>query len=700
MEVRKEIEWGGRTLSISTEKLARQASGSVLVGYGDTRVLCTAVADKKMKDDADFFPLTVNYIEKAFANGMFPGGFNKREGKPSDRETLIARLIDRPIRPLFHPNFKNETQIICTVLSFDPACPADIPSIVGASAALTLSGIPFLGPVAAARVVLKDNEFSINPQFVAGDDFIYDLDLCIAGTKDGVLMVESECRELSEDLMLRALKFGHDAYQPVLDMIVSLAESAARDAWEVPEEHVKSGFVREVINSDDVSVKIANAYSEKIKLVRYAKVDEALEFAKALIIEKDSDVPEWLIGEVFHEECANYVRSKILDTGVRIDGRAIDEIRPISSEIGLLPRAHGSALFNRGETQALGVCTLGSVSDEQIVSTLCGEYKERFTLHYNFPPYSVGEVGRLGAPGRREIGHGKLAWRAIHPLLPSKSEFPYSIRSVSEVLCCNGSSSMATVCTTSLALMAAGVPLKAPVAGIAMGLIHTKEKDVILSDIMADEDHLGDMDFKVTGTERGITALQMDIKIASISFDVLASALQQAKCGRKFILSKMSETISLPNELSPIAPRIKTILIDKNKIRDVIGPGGKVIKDIIETTKVSIDVDDSGSVTVAAPNLESLEAAIAYINGVAGDPEIGSIYSGKVVKITDFGAFVNFLGRDGLVHISELAKKRVEKVSDVVSEGDSVKVKFLGYDRGKPKLSMKSAIQENKPDAS
>ncbi len=695
MEIRKEIQWGGHTLSLTTNKLAKQTTGAVLVGYGDTRVLCTVVAAKKPRENSAFFPLTVNYLEKTFANGKFPGGFNKREGKPSDRETLIARLIDRPLRPLFHPNFKNETQVICTVLSFDAECPPDIPSIIGASAALTISGIPFFGPVGAVRVFYKDGEFSINPPFKANDDFDSDLDLCIAGTRDGVLMVESEARELPEDLILEALKFGHESYQPVIDAIISLAEGAAKEPWDEPVDHPQKEYVREYFDTEDVKNLIRDAYLEKIKLERYAKVDAALLYIKTKILEADSTVPEWLIDDEFHEYCSNHVRCKIVDNGVRIDGRKFDEIRTISTEVSVLPRVHGSAIFNRGETQALGVCTLGTAEDEQIVDTLAGEYRERFTLHYNFPPYSVGEVGRLGAPGRREIGHGKLAWRAIHPLLPSYSEFPYSIRNVSEILCCNGSSSMATVCGASLALMDAGVPLKAPVAGIAMGLIQFKDNNVILSDIMADEDHLGDMDFKVTGTENGITALQMDIKVSSINFDILKNALEQAKVGRKFILSKMAESLDSPKVLNERAPRIQVIKISKDKIRDVIGPGGKVIKDIIDNTGASIDIEDSGRVTVAAPDLNSLDRAIKYITDLAGDPEIGAVYTGKVVKITDFGAFVNFLGRDGLVHISELSKKRVEKVSDVLSEGQMVRVKLLGYDRGKPKLSIKAISDED-----
>lgn len=691
MEVKKEITWGGRTLSISTGKFAKQATGSVMVTYGDTTVLCTVVAAKKPGEDQGFFPLTVNYIEKAYAVGKIPGGFNKREGKPSDRETLISRLIDRPIRPLFHPDFRNETQIVCTVLSYDKNCGADIASIIGASAALMISGIPFLAPVAAVRLGYSDGKFILNPSAEASDELSTNLDLVVAGTKEGILMVESEANELSEEEMLSALKFGYKAFQPVIEMIEQLAAEVGKEKWPIAATHPYKKWLEDYFNSKDLRDKIIAAYSNKEKMVRYPAIEAVLEEAVEDIHSQKEDVPDWLINEVYHETCSNYVRREILDRDSRIDGRTSIDIRPISCEVSLLPKVHGSSLFCRGETQAMGICTLGSSEDQQLVDSLVGEYNERFSLHYNFPPFSVGEIGRLGAPGRREIGHGKLAWRAIHPVLPSYDEFPYTIRIVSEVMSCNGSSSMATVCDASMALMDAGVPIKKPVAGIAMGLIYDESRSVILSDIMGDEDHLGDMDFKVTGTEDGITALQMDIKITSITFDIMEKALHQAKDGRKFILSKMAEAISEPRkELNPNAPRIKVIYIDKDKIRDVIGPGGKVIKEIIENTGVKIDIEDSGKVSIFSPDLSALNNALEKINFIAGDPVVGDIYDGKVVKITDFGAFVNFFGRDGLVHISEFDDKRVERVSDYVSEGDTIKVKFLGYDRGKAKLSVKA----------
>lgn len=701
MEIKKEIEWGGKTLSISTGKFAKQATGSVMVSYGETTVLCTVVAAKKPGEDQGFFPLTVNYIEKAYAVGKIPGGFNKREGKPSDRETLIARLIDRPLRPLFHPDFRNETQIVCTVLSFDKECGSDIASIIGASAALMISGVPFLSTAAAVRLGYKDGQFIINPPCEASDELKTDLDLVVAGTKDGILMVESEANELSEDEMLKALKFGYDSFQPVIKMIDEIVAECGKPRWELEKMPEEKPWLIEYFGSAQLQQEICEAYKNKEKLVRYEAVDRILDKAKEEIKEQKENAPDWLINEVYHDACSKYVRDKILDENHRIDGRTSADIRPISCEVSLLPKVHGSSLFCRGETQAMGICTLGSSEDEQLVDCLAGEYNEKFSLHYNFPPFSVGEVGRLGAPGRREIGHGKLAWRAIHPVLPSHKDFPYTIRVVSEVMSCNGSSSMATVCDASMALMDAGVPIKKPVAGIAMGLIYGDDKYVVLSDIMGDEDHLGDMDFKVTGTEDGITALQMDIKITSITFDIIEKALAQAKAGRKFILSKMAEAISEPRtELNKNAPRVKVIYIDKDKIRDVIGPGGKVIKDIIENTGVKIDIEDSGKVSVFSPNLSSLEAALERINYIAGEPEVGEIYDGKVVKIMDFGAFVNFFGRDGLVHISEIEHKRIEKVSDYLKEGEIVKVKFLGYDRGKPKLSIKATKSKAKADKS
>ncbi len=690
MEIRKEIIWGGKVLSISTGKLAKQATGSALVSYGDTVVLCTVAASNEVGEDQSFFPLTVNYIEKAYSVGKIPGGFNKREGKPSERETLISRLIDRPLRPLFHPDFKNETQIICTVLSFDKECNSDIVSIIGASAALAISGLPFTDVVGAVRVGLSDGKFFIKTNSESSDSLVEDLDLVIAGTKSGVLMVESEAKELSEKQMLDALKFGHEAIQPVIELINNLVSECNIEYWNI-EEKQPTNELNDYFNQSCVQEKIYLAYSLREKKKRYAALDKILKDTTEFFKEQNSSISENIIASFFHDVCSDYVRSKILNDGVRIDGRKNDEIRPISCELDILPKTHGSSIFCRGETQVLGVCTLGTVADEQIVDGLCGEYSERFSLHYNFPPFSVGEIGRLGAPGRREIGHGKLAWRAIHPIIPDPADFPYTIRSVTEVLSCNGSSSMGTVCATSMALMAAGVPIKKAVAGIAMGLIHTNDRDVILSDIMGDEDHLGDMDFKVAGTKDGITALQMDIKISGISFEILEKALQQAKDGKEYILGEMNKTISASRpELSKNAPRIKVIYIDKNKIRDVIGPGGKVIKDITEETGAKIDIEDSGKVVVASPCLDSLNLTLQKINYIAGEPEIGEIYSGKIVKITDFGAFVNFFGRDGLIHVSEFDDKRVESVSDYVKEGQTIEFMFMGVERGKSKLSLKA----------
>lgn len=690
MEIRKEIVWGGKVLSISTGRVAKQSTGAVLVSYGDTVVLCTVVASNKAGENQSFFPLTVNYIEKAYSVGKIPGGFNKREGKPSERETLISRLIDRPLRPLFHPDFKNETQIICTVLSFDKECNSDIVSIIGASAALAVSGLPFVDVVGAVRVGLRNGEFYIKTSSHASDELTDELDLVMAGTKSGVLMVESEAKELSEEQMLKALQFGHDAIQPVIELIKDLVSDSNVEYWTV-EETNPNNEISEYFNRSDIKEKIIAAYSLKEKKKRYAALDcildEVIEFFK----EQKSELSDSLIADVFHDVCSEYVRAKILNDGIRIDGRKNNEIRPITCDLDVLPKAHGSSIFCRGETQVLGICTLGTITDEQVVDGLCGEYSEKFSLHYNFPPFSVGEIGRLGAPGRREIGHGKLAWRAIHPILPDNTDFPYTIRSVTEVLSCNGSSSMGTVCATSMALMTAGVPIKKAVAGIAMGLIHTDDRDVILSDIMGDEDHLGDMDFKVAGTKDGITALQMDIKISGISFEILEKALKQAKDGKAYILNEIAKAISEARpELNKNAPRIKIIYIDKNKIRDVIGPGGKIIKDIIEETGAKIDIEDSGKVVVASPCLESLNLALQKINYIAGEPEVGEIYTGKVVKITDFGAFVNFFGRDGLIHVSEFDDKRVERVSDYVKEGQTIEFMFMGIERGKYKLSLKA----------
>lgn len=686
MIFKKEINWGGRTLSIETGHLAHQANGSVVVRYENTIVLCTVVADEKQNSDADFFPLTVNYIEKAYAAGKIPGGFIKREGRPSEKETLVSRLIDRPIRPLFHLDFKNETQVICTALSFDGKNDADIISIIGASAALTLSGIPFMGPIAAAKIGYENGEFLLNPEIGHESE----LDLIIAGTKDGVLMVESGANELSEEEILKALKFGHKSFQPVIDMVLDLAEECAKDPWEIPNPSVDNkNIIKEI--SNNFMADIEEAYKGTSKHDR----NSALKKVFAKITEHFSDREEIsgkLLGDMFHEVCSICVRNNILNNGKRIDNRSVTDIRNIKSYASVLPMVHGSAIFERGETQVLAVATLGTSQDEQIIDALSGEYKERFLLHYNFPPFSVGEVGRLGTPGRREIGHGKLAWRAISKVLPSKEEFPYSMRVVSEVLSCNGSSSMATVCGTSLALMDAGVPIKNAVAGIAMGLIIDGNKSVILSDIMGEEDHLGDMDFKVAGTQKGITALQMDIKVTGISFEIMEDAIKQAREGRIHILKEMSKTLKESrSELNKNAPKMTTITIPKDKIREVIGSGGKVIREIIEVSGAKIDIDDDGNVTVAAQNTSSMDTALNMIKEIAMDPIDGTVYKGKVVKLMEFGAFVNFFGsRDGLVHVSEMSDKRVEKVSDILNEGDEVSVKFLGYDnKGRAKLTMK-----------
>ncbi|MDR3180268.1 MAG: polyribonucleotide nucleotidyltransferase [Holosporaceae bacterium] len=684
MIFKKEIMWGGRLLSIETGRVAHQATGAVVVRYADTTVLCTVVANRELAAESDFFPLTVNYIEKAYSAGKIPGGFVKREGRPSERETLISRLIDRPLRPLFHPNFKNETQVICTVLSFDGQNDSDIISIIGASAALTISGIPFMGPIAASKIGFRDGEFLLNPCEVS------DLDLIIAGTKDGVLMVESGASELSEENMIKALKFGHKSFQPIIDMILDLAEECAKDPWEVAEHSDDYSEIAKEM-AMHFGKKIENAYKEQCKHDRNGALADVfrsieLHFGENICSDKK------ILKEIFHDVCSNHVRTTLFATGKRIDGRSSLDIRKISIDVSVLPMVHGSALFTRGETQALAIATLGTAQDEQIVDALGGEYKERFLLHYNFPPFSVGETGRLGSPGRREIGHGRLAWRAINAVLPSRETFPYSIRVVSEVLSCNGSSSMASVCGASLALMDAGVPLKSPVAGIAMGLIVGEDDYIILSDIMGEEDHLGDMDFKVAGTQNGITALQMDIKVTSISFDIMEKAIRQAQKGRIHILNEMAKILTeARSELNENAPKMTTIVIPKDKIREVIGSGGKVIREIIERSKAKIDIDDDGNVTVAASNTASMECAMNMIKGIALDPIYGTIYNARVVKVMDFGAFVNFFGqKEGLVHISEMSDKRVEKVTDVVNDGDEIEVLFLGYDgKGRAKLTMK-----------
>ncbi len=695
---RKEIMWAGRKLVLETGRIARQADGAVLVSYGDTVVLCTAVAAKAPKPGVDFFPLTVNYQEKTFAAGKIPGGFFKREGRPSERETLVSRLIDRPIRPLFVEGFRNETQIIATVLSHDMENDPDIVAMIGASAALTISGIPFLGPIGAARVGYIDGQYKLNPPI---DEMPRSaLDLVVAGTQEGVLMVESEAKELSEEVMLGAVMFGHQHFQPVIEAIIEFAERCAKDPWPMPEVPAEIQTVTERLKAaiwDDLRA----AYQETVKQVRHEKIAAVKEKALALVADNPAEVA--VVPTVFKELESQIVRSAILSTGRRIDGRDTTSIRPIRCEVGVLPRTHGSALFTRGETQALVTATLGTGEDEQIIDALEGEYREHFLLHYNFPPYSVGEAGRLGSPGRREVGHGKLAWRAIHPVLPEKAKFPYTIRVVSEITESNGSSSMATVCGASLALMDAGVPLLRPVAGIAMGLIKEESGFAVLSDILGDEDHLGDMDFKVAGTEVGITSLQMDLKITSINEQIMRQALAQARDGRMHILAEMAKGLTAPRaEISKNAPRITTFTIPKDKIREVIGTGGKVIREITETTGVKIDIEDDGTVKVAAVDANAAKRAIEWIKGIVAEPEVGQIYTGKVVKIMDFGAFVNFLGsRDGLVHISELSARRVEKTGDVVKVGDIVKVKLIGFDeRGKVKLSMKRVDQVTGEDIS
>lgn len=693
---RQELSWGNRKLILETGKIARQADGAVLVTYGETTVLCTVVAKKAQDPAIDFFPLTVHYQEKVFSVGRIPGGFFKREGRASEKEVLTSRLIDRPIRPLFPENFRNEVQVICTVLSYDLENDSDIVSLIGASAALALSGVPFLGPVGAARVGYVDGEYVLNPS--PSELTNSQLDLVVAGTQTGVLMVESEAQELSEEIMLGAVEFGHQAFQSVIEAIQKLKSDAGKEAWVLP----SLSYDRDAIYAQVKKVAekaLRKAYSITTKQDRYTAIDEAKTAAKDQLGAEIENEPA--LNQALKDLEADILRKLILEDAKRVDGRNLTTIRPIVCEAGILPRTHGSALFTRGETQALVVTTLGTGQDEQIIDSLDGEYRERFMLHYNFPPYSVGEVGRLSSPGRREIGHGKLAWRAIRPLLPAKEKFPYTIRTVSEVTESNGSSSMATVCGTSLSMMDAGVPLIRPIAGIAMGLIKEEEKFAVLSDILGDEDHLGDMDFKVAGTTQGITALQMDIKITSITPEIMKIALEQACEGRLHILQEMGKEIETSRDsVSDHAPRVTTIVIPKDKIRDIIGPGGKVIREICETTGAKIDIEDDGTVKVSAVDAKAIDAALSTIRGIACDPEVGEIYTGKVVKIMDFGAFVNFMGsRDGLVHISELSPERVAKVSDIVQEGSVVRVKVLGFDdRGKIKLSMKS-IDQN-PDSS
>ncbi|WP_342640725.1 polyribonucleotide nucleotidyltransferase [Rhodoligotrophos ferricapiens] len=694
----EELVWGGRPLRFETGRIARQADGAVLVTYGETTVLATAVAERAPKPGVDFFPLTVNYQEKSYAAGKIPGGFFKREARPTEKETLVSRLIDRPIRPLFVPGFRNETQVIVTVMAHDMENDPDIVSMLAASAALTISGIPFMGPIGAARVGYVDGEYILNPTLQEMPDT--KLDLVVAGSADAVLMVESEAHELSEQVMLGAVMFGHEAFQPVIDAIVRLAEKAAREPREVqlPDNQPVYEQVKALAEE-----KLRHAYTIVSKAARQEAISQVRdEVAQALASEDpEKAVDPQAVSEAFKKLEKKIVRGNILDTGKRIDGRSLTDIRQIDCQVGVVPRAHGTALFTRGETQALVFTTLGTGEDEQFVDALEGTYKEAFMLHYNFPPFSVGETGRTGFTGRREIGHGKLAWRAVHPLLPPKEQFPYTIRVVSEITESNGSSSMATVCGASLALMDAGVPLKRPVAGIAMGLIKDDDRVAVLSDILGDEDHLGDMDFKVAGTEGGITSLQMDIKISGITEEIMRTALFQAREGRMHILGEMSKALaSARSGLGEHAPRIEVMTIPVDKIREVIGSGGKVIREIVEKTGAKVDISDDGTIKIASSKSESIDAAMKWIKSIVSEPEIGEIYDGKVVKVVDFGAFVNFFGsRDGLVHVSELAPHRVEKVSDVVKEGQAVKVKLIGFDpRGKVRLSMKAVDQETGAD--
>ena len=697
--VRKEMEWGGRKLVLETGKIARQAQGAVVVTYGETEVLATVCAAKEAKADQDFFPLTVNYQEKYYATGKVPGGFMKREGKPSEREVLISRLIDRPIRPLFPDAFKNEVQVICTVLSHDQNTDSDIPALIAASAALAISGIPFMGPIAAAKIGYKDGAYILNPTLEQMKDTA--LELVVAGTKEGVLMVESEAQELSEETMLGAVMFGFENFQPVINLINELKGEAGKEAWEAPKFPPEFDALYERI-SKEFGARYQEAFKETDKLKRGTLIGQISEEVKASI-DPENEIEVRYVGDAIEKVLHHIMREGVLTTGRRIDGRDTKTVRPIECQVDVLPMAHGSALFTRGETQAMVVTTLGTGEDAQIIDGLMEEYKEDFMLNYNFPPFSVGECGRIGSPGRREIGHGKLAWRAIHPMMPKdKDAFPYTIRVVSEIMESNGSSSMATVCGTTMSLMAAGVPMEKPVAGIAMGLI--KEDDgrvAVLTDILGDEDHLGDMDFKVAGTKDGVTALQMDIKITSITKEIMQTALAQAHEGRIHILGEMAKAIAEPRpHVSDKAPRIVAIKIPVDKIREVIGTGGKVIREIVEKTHTKIDITDDGVVKIASMKKEDGDAALEWILGIVAVPEEGKIYHGVITKIMDFGAFVRFLGTtEGLVHISEVKNERIASVSDFYKEGDEMWVKCLGTDnRGKVRLSAKRVNQETGED--
>ncbi|MFT6658123.1 polyribonucleotide nucleotidyltransferase [Maritalea sp.] len=690
-----ELNWGGQPLTLETGKMARQADGAVLATLGETVVLATVVSAKKPKAGVDFFPMTVNYQEKFYAAGKIPGGYFKREGRPTEAETLICRLIDRPIRPLFPAGYKHETQIVVTVLQYDLENRPDVLGLVAASAALTISGIPFMGPIGAARVGYIDGEYVLNFAPEQGTDS--KLDLVMAGTQDAVLMVESEASELSEDVMLGAVMYGHEQSKKVIDAIIKLAELSAKEPREYEAEDY-SELEAEMLKVTEDELRAAYKITEKQE--RYVAVDAAKAKVKAHFAPAEGEEAKYSdeqIGTVFKSLQGKVVRWNVLDTGLRIDGRDLSTVRPIVAEAGILPRTHGSAVFTRGETQALVVATLGTGDDEQFVDSLDGTFKNNFMLHYNFPPYSVGEAGRMGGTSRRETGHGKLAWRAINPVRPSVEDFPYTVRVVSEITESNGSSSMATVCGTSLALMDAGVPMKRPVSGIAMGLILEGERFAVLSDILGDEDHLGDMDFKVAGTSDGITSLQMDIKIAGITEEIMKTALAQAKDGREHILVEMSKALDgARDEVGEFAPRIETMKIPTDKIREVIGTGGKVIREIVEKTGAKVNIEDDGTIKIASSDGKAIEAAVKWIKSITDEPEVGEIYQGTVVKCVDFGAFVNFFGpRDGLVHISQLADKRVEKTTDIVKEGEKVYVKLMGFDdRGKVRLSMKVVNQE------
>jgi len=698
--VRKEMQWGGKTLAFETGKIARQADGAVMVTYGETMILCTVVAAKTPKAGVDFFPMTVNYQEKTASAGKIPGGFFKREGRPTEKETLTSRLIDRPIRPLFPAGFYNETQVVCTLFSHDLEHDPDVIALIGASAALTISGVPFLGPIGAARVGYIDGKYVLNPSYAEMEET--ELDLIVSATTDSVMMVESEAQELSEEIMLGAVKFGHKEMQPVIKMIIALAEECAKEPWDFEKKELPEDLQKAI--RAKAAKGISEAYTIQSKQERSTRLSEIRAEVVAEFVTEET-APETAVGiaKFFKGLESDVVRQDLIKAKKRIDGRGPADIRQIISEVSTLPRTHGSALFTRGETQALVTTTLGTGQDEQIIDSVEGEYRQHFMLHYNFPPYSVGEASMLKSPGRREIGHGKLAWRAVRAVLPQKEDFPYTIRVVSEITESNGSSSMATVCGTSLALMDAGVPISSPVAGIAMGLVKEGKDYVVLSDIMGDEDHLGDMDFKVAGTEKGVTALQMDIKVAGITPEIMQVALDQAHVGRKHILGKMNDALTAPREeLNENAPRITSFKIDPDKIREVIGSGGKVIREITETTGAKVDIDDDGTVRVAAVDGVAGKRAVDWIKSIVEEPEIGKIYTGKVVRIVDFGAFVNFMGsKDGLVHISELVDERVEQVTDIVNEGDEVIVKLIDIDpRGKVRLSMRVVDQESGEDLS